>query len=64
MLFPGILINDEAVSEDRFVRSHITNSDTEHEGALEPPTVLVGSLEVKIGRAIEFGMGIKNGNVR
>ena len=62
-LLSSLGIDNEAVGENRFVRSLVTHSDGEHERALEPSAVLVGSLEIEVGRAAEFGMSIHHGDV-
>ena len=62
-LLTGLGIDDEAVGENGLVGSLVTHSDGEHKRALEPSAVLVGSLEIEVGRATEFGMSIHHGDV-
>src|SRR5690606_39074863 len=53
-----ILVDDESVSHHRLVGSLVAHRYTEHQRTLEPATMLVGCLEIKIGGTAQFGMAI------
>ena len=55
-------INDETIGDDGLVRSDAADGDADHEAALEPAAMLVGALDIDIGRAIELGVAIQNGD--
>ena len=59
-----VLVDDEAVSHHRLVRSGSAIRDAEHERALEPSAVLVGGFEIEVRRRVELGMLVEHRRVR
>ena len=55
-------VDDEAVGDDGLVRRGAAHGDADHEAALEPAAVLVGALDVHVGRAGQFGVAVEHGD--
>ena len=62
--FFAIKIDHEPVSDATLVRRAIIQRDAGHERRLKPPAMLIGRLQIHVGRITQLGMQRTNGAMR